>query len=72
MMHIGQKWHCINPRCQAELVITESSQLVDANNPRCGCGTVMKRVYEKPTARSVVLAPDEAHGVVPGKKAAKA
>jgi len=68
MMHIGQKWHCVNPRCRAELVVTGSSQLVDADKPRCGCGTVMKRAYEQPTMRKVVLATDEAHGGVPGKE----
>jgi hypothetical protein len=72
MMHIGQKWRCVNPRCCAELVIIESSQLVDADQPRCGCGTVMKKAYERPTARRVVLAPDEAHGFVPRKESAKA
>lgn len=72
MMHIGQKWHCINPMCSAELVITESSQLIDADNPRCGCGTVMKRAYERPTVRRVEPALDKTHGVVPGKKAAGA
>ncbi len=71
MMHIGQKWHCVNPRCCAELVITESSQLVDANQPRCGCGTLMKRVYERPTALKIVLTIDEAHGDVPGKARVK-
>jgi len=72
MMHIGQKWRCVNPRCCAELVIIEPSRLAHADKPRCGCGTVMKRAYEKPTVRRVVLPADEAHGVVPGKKAARA
>jgi hypothetical protein len=68
MMHVGQKWRCVNPRCRAELFITESSQLVYADKPRCGCGTVMKRAYEKPTVRRVVLPTDEAHGSVPGEE----
>lgn len=68
MMHIGQKWYCVNPRCCAELVVTKSSQLVDADSPRCGCGTLLKRVYEKPTVRRIVLATDEAHGSVAGKE----
>ncbi len=68
MMHIGQKWRCVDPRCGAELVITESSLLVDADKPRCGCGAAMKRAYEKPTVRTVVLATAEAHGGVSGKE----
>jgi hypothetical protein len=71
MMRTGQKWRCVNPGCRAEMVIIESSQLVGAGQPRCGCGTVMKRAYEKPTARRIVLGADKALGAAAGKESAK-
>jgi hypothetical protein len=52
----GQKWRCANPECGAEMVVTESSQEPRAGQPTCGCGSKMKRTYEKPIARKVALA----------------
>lgn len=62
MMHIGQKWHCVDPRCRAELVVTESSRLLGVKNPVCACGGPMKRVYEKPTAQRVATSIAEGQG----------
>ncbi len=70
MMRIGQKWHCVNPRCCAELVVTVSSRLVDVKKPRCECGDVMKREYEKPMLRKVVTSAKECHDGIPGNETA--
>ncbi len=70
-MYRGEKWRCGNPECRAEVVVTDSSQSGATDKLRCGCGTVMKRVYEKPTARRVVLGTDKAHGAAAGKESAR-
>ena len=54
-MYRGEKWHCTNPSCQAEIVVTGTSKLIQADKPLCGCGSVMKRDYEKPIARRMVV-----------------
>jgi hypothetical protein len=54
----GEKWHCANPGCQAEIVVTGTSKLIEADKPQCGCGSVMRRAYEKPAARKLTLAPE--------------
>lgn len=70
-MHIAEKWRCVNPGCCAELIVTESSRLQDSKNPRCGCGEVMKRAYEKPALGRVVAATGEPHAGVPGSETAR-
>ena len=67
-MYIGQKWHCVNPQCGAELIITESSRVVNVDKPRCGCGAAMKRAYEKPTLRKVVTSTGEARTAAAGNE----
>jgi hypothetical protein len=69
-MHIGRKWHCVDRKCSAELIITESSRLVDVGKPRCGCGGVMKREYEKPTVRKVVTHTGKGHEGAAGNEGA--
>jgi len=69
-MHIGQKWHCVDPKCRAELIVTESSRLVDVDKPRCGCGAEMKREYEKPALRRAVASTCEGQGGMTGNKPA--
>lgn len=48
-MRIGEKWCCSNLACGAEIVVTKSSKLREPEKPVCGCGSAMKRPYEKPT-----------------------
>jgi hypothetical protein len=69
-MRIGHKWHCVNPNCGAELIITESSRLVDADKPKCGCGAVMKRPYERPAVRRMMTSTGKEHGEAPGNEPA--
>ena len=62
MLNRGEKWRCLNPMCCAEIVVTESSRKKDVTNPLCGCGTVMKRDYQKPAARTIVMTAKELVG----------
>ena len=63
----GQKWHCANPSCGAEIVVTESSRGPRAAQPTCGCGSKMKRTYEKPMARKIALPSQTDEPRMPGK-----
>jgi hypothetical protein len=56
-MYKGEKWHCANPGCQAEIVVIGTSKLIETDKPQCGCGSEMRRAYEKPVARKFSLAP---------------
>src|SRR5579863_5996636 len=51
-MNKSEKWHCANPACQNEIVVT--SNLVNTRNLRCACGFAMKREYEKPMLRKAI------------------
>jgi len=53
-MNKSETWHCANPACQKEIVVT--SILVNTRNPRCACGSAMKREYEKPMLRKAMSA----------------
>jgi hypothetical protein len=55
-MNRGEKWLCSNEGCGAEIVVTESSQFNGIEKPRCGCGSTMKRSYEKPSVRKRITA----------------
>jgi hypothetical protein len=50
----SEKWHCANPTCQKEIIVTRSSGLENTQNPRCGCGSAMKKEYEKPMLRKAM------------------
>jgi len=54
-MYRGEKWRCANLSCQAEIIVTGTSKLIETDRPQCGCGSVMKREYEKPIARKIAV-----------------
>ena len=47
-MRKGEKWVCSNPTCRCEFVVTVASAPEDGVNPRCCCGSKMKKVYAAP------------------------
>jgi len=47
IMKSGERWHCINPACGCS-VLVESHGGIKGQNPRCACGSVMKKVYSPP------------------------
>lgn len=47
----GERWLCQNDACGGEILVLASSQLQDVGNPRCSCGSVMKKPYIKPEIR---------------------
>ncbi len=58
----GERWRCLNDACSGEIVVLASSQL-EGENPRCACGSVMKKPYSKATLRIY----DESQGAIQRK-----
>ncbi len=50
MMRPADSWHCTNSACKAEILVQIASQL-DGVNPRCRCGSAMKKKYSSPVFR---------------------
>ena len=44
----GERWRCINRNCNFEILVMETSDLDGQSNPRCVCGSVMKKPYSAP------------------------
>jgi hypothetical protein len=45
----GQRFVCQNPGCGCEMEVIKAPPEGAASNPRCGCGSVMKKPYVKPS-----------------------
>lgn len=50
MMKSGERWHCTNAACGCTILIEINSD-VEGENPRCTCGSVMKKPYSPPVFR---------------------
>jgi hypothetical protein len=48
----GDHWCCQNDACGCEITVVVSSKL-EGENPRCSCGSVMKKAYTKPRLRDL-------------------
>jgi hypothetical protein len=46
-MKSQQLWRCVNTACRHEMLL-EASAKVPAGNPRCPCGSAMKKNYSPP------------------------
>lgn len=51
-MQIGQAYRCQNVACRAEIEVKKAS-LEGPANPRCCCGSEMKKVYSPPVLREL-------------------
>src|SRR3981081_3567653 len=52
-------WICQNTACSAEVIVVASSRLNEGSNPRCSCGSVMKKPYVVPLLRNLERAEAE-------------
>jgi hypothetical protein len=50
VMRLGDSWHCTNSACKAEVSVQTATQN-DGVNPRCTCGSLMKKKYSSPVFR---------------------
>lgn len=55
----GERWRCQNQACGGVLFVLSSSQLSNGSNPRCSCGSVMKKPYRRPEVSEHPLPDDE-------------
>jgi hypothetical protein len=53
----GQRWECESRYCGCEIQVLVSSQVEEGMNPRCSCGSMMKKVHVAPEAKAVLEAP---------------
>lgn len=49
----GGHWKCTNPECGAEIIVALAAKIEGSANPRCCCGSVMKRPYQRPTLTKI-------------------
>ena len=47
VMHTGKRWFCTNRKCGCSIVV-ERGTARDGTNPRCSCGSVMKKEFRSP------------------------
>ncbi len=47
IMKKGEQWHCSNPACHCEVLVQFSGE-IEGSNPRCVCGSFMKKKYAPP------------------------
>jgi hypothetical protein len=50
VMKSGERWHCVNPACGCA-VLVESNGGIEGPNPRCVCGSILKKCYSPPAFR---------------------
>jgi hypothetical protein len=50
VMKSGERWHCISPACQCSVKVEISGE-GEGQNPRCACGSVMKKEFSPPVFR---------------------
>jgi len=50
LMKSGERWHCTNPACHCEVLVETEGQ-IQGTNPRCTCGSIMKKGYSPPVLK---------------------
>lgn len=53
MMIAGQVYRCVNRNCNCEVVVSKPSRKEADANPRCCCGSEMKKPYTAPVMREI-------------------
>lgn len=57
----GERWVCQNDACASEILVVTSSGLPGKENPRCSCGSIMKKPYTRPEVNVFRLATTGLH-----------
>jgi len=47
VMYPGERWHCTNLACRCSFLV-ETGTPEAGGNPRCCCGSVMKKEFKSP------------------------
>jgi hypothetical protein len=53
VMKMGQSFRCTNRSCNCEVIVSKDSETEGRSNPRCCCGSDMKKRYKKPELREL-------------------
>ena len=53
VMKVGERWICSDAECRCELVVVRSGRTGEGANPRCFCGSRMKKRYTAPAFREI-------------------
>lgn len=53
IMREGERWICSNPTCRCEVDVVIASKGTDGTNPKCCCGSRMRKVYRAPSFRRI-------------------
>jgi hypothetical protein len=48
----GQRWQCESHYCGSEIQVLASSEVECGINPRCSCGSMMKKIPVAPRVKS--------------------
>ena len=49
----GGHWKCTNPECGAEIIVALAAKIEGSANPRCCCGSDMKKHYQRPALTKI-------------------
>ncbi len=47
IMKAGERWHCTSAECRCAVLVVTTGE-VEGQNPRCACGSAMKKDYSPP------------------------
>jgi hypothetical protein len=47
VMKTGERWHCTRAACRC-VILVETTGEIEGQNPRCACGSIMKKEYTSP------------------------
>jgi hypothetical protein len=56
-----ERWRCQNPSCKSEILVMSSSEVESGTNPRCSCGSLMKKAYVTPAVRTYPATEEARH-----------
>ncbi len=51
-MREGERWRCMNADCRCEIGVLRNAEVEGQSNPRCCCGSPMKKPYTKPVLKT--------------------
>jgi len=54
----GALWKCTNRECSSEIAVALGAKMEGAANPRCCCGSVMKRPFARPVVMKITAPAD--------------
>ena len=57
-MRERERWICSNPKCRCQVYVMVAAGPTSGTNPRCSCGSAMKKAYSAPSFTRLELSDD--------------